>query len=128
MPRAIDVITAALRRLGVVAVDEPVQAADAAYARDVLDGLFAEIAETQGLGIDFDLDTVPRAYVEPLGVLLAVDIAPAYTKAPPTTRSGALVRIRAISWPLVAPEDEQTEGDDPTDYGWSPADVGGNYF
>ena len=113
---ALDVITSALRRLGIVAVDEPVQAHDEVYARGVLEAVFDEAKAAQGLKLTFGLDDIPHQFVEPLALLLAHELAPTYSKPPLVMRSTALVRLRALSWPL---EKRETDPAAPDDYGFS---------
>lgn len=114
--RALDVITSALRRLGIVAVDEPVQAHDEVYARGILEAIFEEAKTTQGLKLTFSLDDIPHKFVEPLALLLAHELAPAYSRPPLVLRSTALVRLRALSWPL---EKRETDPAAPDDYEFS---------
>lgn len=120
-----DVITRAFRRIGVLAVDESVQAADEAYAREVLEGVFDEAKTTQGLKLTFGLDDIPARFVEGLALLLAADIAPTYSKQPPP-RSLGLVRLRAAAWPVVK---RITDPRYPTDYDFSAGEsVEDTYF
>ncbi len=100
--RAIDVITRAFRRLGVVGVDDPVQAHDAASARAVLEGLVREMRTTEGISLPFSMDTIPSRFVEPLALLLAAEIASDYSAQPPVPRVTAIIRLRAASYPPSA--------------------------
>jgi len=93
MAARIDIIQMALRRINVVAEDEPATADQEAYVGAVLDSLYAEIAlESYPLWF---LADVPDASVRPLANLLAVEIAPDYAKAAPTSRGQAWRRLMA---------------------------------
>jgi hypothetical protein len=93
MAARIDIIQMALRRINVVAEDEPATADQEAYVGSVLDSLYAEIAlESYPL---WSLADVPDASVRPLANLLAVEIAPDYGRPAPATRGQAWRRLMA---------------------------------
>jgi len=94
MAAKIDIIQMALRRINVVAEDEPATADQEAYVGSVLDSLYAEIAQ-QSYPLWF-LTDVPDEAVRPLANLLAVEIAPDYSRAAPDTRAKAWRRLMAV--------------------------------
>lgn len=97
MPTRADVITRALRRLGVVAKDDAPDADDEALAGEVLDALFVEVQETQA--VTWALSAVPDEAFLPLANLLACDVAPDFSVAAPTPRAVALRRLLAVIRP-----------------------------
>lgn len=112
-----DVIERAFRRLGILAIDETPQPHDYAYARGVLVGIINEIQNSQGLTFVLSVDAIPVKYIEPLSLLLAVDLASSYSLPPPSARATAMMRLRAINWPLRQ-RDWRENIWEPTDYGW----------
>lgn len=93
MATRLDVIQMAFRRISVVADDEPITSDQEAYGGSVLDSLYAEIAsESYPL---WNLTDVPDAAYRPLATLLAVEIAPEYSRPAPTTRGQAWRRVMA---------------------------------
>lgn len=99
-----DVIERALVRIGVCAVDEPVQPDDAAKARATLEGLYEELKTPWGIGdFTWTLDAIPMKVRMPLAHLLAIRLAPDYGMAAPEPEKTALVRLRAVCavWPAV---------------------------
>lgn len=107
MATNLDVITRALRRLGVVAKDDAPGADDLAQGTDILAGIYAEIA-AMGLLLWPD-DDVPATVYMPLTTLLACEMAQDYSVAPPMSRAGAMLRLLA-----VINSDDRTNG--PDDY------------
>lgn len=93
MAARIDIIQMALRRINVVAEDEPATSDQEAYAGSVLDSIYAEIAN-ESYPLWF-LTDVPDASVRPLANLLAVEIAQDYGKPAPSTRGQAWRRLMA---------------------------------
>lgn len=93
MAARIDIIRMALRRINVVAEDEPATADQEAYVGAVLDSLYAEIA-AESYPLWFLAD-VPDHAVRPLANLLAVEIAPDYSRPAPDTRARAWRRVMA---------------------------------
>lgn len=98
-----DIITAAMRRLGIVAADETITADQSAYGGDVLEGLIAEIGDEAGAALTWDLDTAPAKSGRLLANLLAVEIAPQYSVAPPEPRGIAWLRLMGS----IRPDDRQ---------------------
>lgn len=94
MAAKIDIINMALRRIRVVAEDEPATSDQAAYVGAILDSLYAEIAE-QSYPLWF-LTDVPDQAVRPLANLLAVEIAPDYARVAPEARAKAWRRLMAV--------------------------------
>lgn len=94
-----DVARLAFRKIGVVAEDEAMTADQFATASDILDSIFAEI---QGVGSPYWTvdDVAPEAF-QPLATLLAVDLAPIYTRPAPTSRG--LAKLQVMS--AVQPDD-----------------------
>lgn len=96
-------IERALRRINVLAVDEPAQPDDYEKARQALEGLVAELATPWGLGaFTWTLDTIPAHIRTPLAFLLAVRLSQDYERPEPEPERTALVRLRAVSkpWPV----------------------------
>lgn len=89
----LDVVTRALRRIGVAAEDEAPTADQIANAGAVLDSLFAEL---QGEAtITWTLETTPAVSFVPLANLLAVEMAPEYGQPAPEGRPRAWRRLMA---------------------------------
>lgn len=102
-----DVITRALRRIGVTAKDETPGADDFTQCADILSGVYAEIA-SMGVVLWPDND-IPATVYLPLATLLATEVAQDYAVAPPMSRAGAMQRLLA-----VIQSDDRTGG--PEDY------------
>lgn len=95
MPKTrIEVVEAALRRLGVLASDEAITADEIEYSGQTLDALFAELQTSQGLTITWTIETVPDAAFLGLANLLAAEVAPHYARPSPTTRARGWMRLR----------------------------------
>jgi hypothetical protein len=106
-----DIATAALRHLAVLSADEPAQAADYAYAVDMLDSIAAEMAGAQGLTMPSDLDATPDALLLPLSRLLAVEVASYYAiQAEPRSRAVGRLRAALISNDLPDSRDTDEDG------------------
>lgn len=101
-----DVISKALRQLGVLGQGEVASAEDYAQANETLDALFAETNAAQGFFWPWTLDTVSDAAFLPLSYLLASEIAPGY-ELPGPSRSAAIARLRALQFP----DDRPLRGD-----------------
>lgn len=110
MPTRLDVIQTALRRIQVLSADEPADADMVAYAGDLLDGLFAEAKEVQGMAFTWTLDETPAAARLPLGYLLAVEVGPHYGR-PVERRSTAMARLRAYAFPDDREDVRDTDDD-----------------
>ena len=93
MATRLDIIQLAFRRLGIVADDEAITSDQESYGGTVLDSVYAEIAdECYPL---WSLSDVPAATTHPLSNLLAVELAPAYSRPAPATRGQAWRRVMA---------------------------------
>lgn len=66
-----DIVSLALRTIGVLSSDEEASADDFAYAGDILDAEFARVKVTEGFTWAWDIETVPDALYEPLARYLA---------------------------------------------------------
>lgn len=88
-----DVIERAFRILGVKAEDEALTADQYANGGDVLDSLFAELENEYA--ISWTLDTTPDVSFQPLGLLLAVELAGEYGRPRPASRPAAWRRFMA---------------------------------
>lgn len=97
MRTRLDVVTRALRRIGVAAHDEAPTADQIDNAGAVYDALLIEIGAETGTAIYGD--SVDEAVFVPLANLLAVEIAPDFGVAMPTTRGAALIRLLGVLRP-----------------------------
>jgi hypothetical protein len=88
------VVTRALRRLGVVAVDEAPEAHDIQGGLEALTGLIEELP-VRGIFLDFT-DVIPAACVIPMADALAAELSPIYERPAPVPQATAFVRLRAI--------------------------------
>jgi hypothetical protein len=94
MATNIDVVTRALRRLGIVAKDDAPGADDEAMGTEVLAGLYAEIA---AIGVlMWPDDDVPSNVFLPISTLLACELAQDYSVPPPVARATALRRVLSV--------------------------------
>lgn len=98
-----DVVEAALRRIGVVGMAEPLTADQEAQGREALEGLLAEI-KTE-VAFTWTAETVPGAVFLPLAALLAVEVAPSYDVPRPGSYSRAWHRLMAV----LRPDDRDDE-------------------
>ena len=106
-----EIITDALRSIGVVAKDEPAQADDYAVGKAALDALFAELQTSPGMvWADLTVDTIPDAFRIPLGHLLGCDLAPMYGASPVSPRATAMIRLRAVQNVYVRDMDYNKDG------------------
>ena len=97
MKTRLDVISRAMRRIGVRAEDETLTADQITSVGEVYDALIAELG-TEVL-LPFTGASVPdKAYLS-LANLLAVEIAPDYGVPPMTTRGSAYGRVLAVLRP-----------------------------
>lgn len=96
-----DLITAALRKARVVAVDETPAAEHAAFGKECFDGLAAEL-QSYGTTDGF-WSSIPEHLFAPLTRLLAADIAAAYGYPVQETREKALISVMA----LMRPDDRE---------------------
>lgn len=110
MPTKTDVINTALRRIQVLSADEPADKDMIAYAGSLLDGVFAEVNEVQGMAFTWALDATPAAAHLPLAYLLAVEVAPHYGR-PAEPRSRAMGRLRAYAFPDDRTDSRDLDGD-----------------
>lgn len=110
MPNKRDVITQALRRIGVLSADESPSASQWDHAEATLDAVFAEFSSVQG-SISWALDATPNAALIPLADILAAEIAPHFDVAGPN-RSRAVLRLRAALMPDNRPDPRDYDGDD----------------
>lgn len=97
MRTRLDIVTRALRRIGVAAHDETPTADQIDNAGAVYDSLLIEIDAETGTAIDGD--AVDEAVFVPLANLLAVEIAPDFGVPMPTTRGAALIRLLGVLRP-----------------------------
>ena len=93
-----EVVSLALRQLGVLAADEQASADQFNYAGDVLDAVFAEENAVQGWGFVWTMNAVPDGAALGLAQLLAAEIAPHYMVGSPP-RSRGIARLRAFAFP-----------------------------
>lgn len=91
MATRLDIITLALRDIGVVARDEAASADDVSFVGSVLDSVFAEIENE--FDVTWTIETVPTVSAWALARLLGVDIAPSFDMAPRETRARAWRRF-----------------------------------
>lgn len=91
-----EVITRAMRHIRVLGANETADADMVATAGDVLDALFAEFQQTQGVTFSWALDATPDGAFLPLAYLLGAEIAPDYNR-PAQSRSRAIGRLRAFA-------------------------------
>lgn len=112
-----DVIEHAMRRIGVLASDEPAQAEDYRDASSILDALTDELQAIHG--IEIDPDEVSGAARMPLARLLSVELAMSYDVAPRDIREAMIGRLRAIYYPddRKAPE-SSVPSDGYGEWGW----------
>lgn len=94
-----DIIETAFRRIGVVAEDEPATADQFKTAKTLLAQIEAEISAPDWTA------GYPETVALQVAMLLAVDLAQAYSVAPRDRRGRALMRLRAITNP-----DDRDEG------------------
>jgi len=94
-----EVVGAALRRLGILSVDETVSADQIGYCGDVLDALLSELQSLWGVTFSWTVATVPAAGFLPLSYLLAAEVAPHYMVNPPETPGRSMARFRAYALP-----------------------------
>lgn len=93
MATRIDVITRAMRRLGIVADDEVLTADQMANAGDVLDSLFVEAGREAPM--PFDLNNTPSESYAALANYLAAEMAAEYGVTAPDTPARAKLRFVA---------------------------------
>ncbi|MFV1644936.1 hypothetical protein VWZ82_13010 [Phaeobacter sp. JH20_41] len=89
-----EVVNMALHHIGVVSSDEEPEAVDQLYADQVLDGVFAELQNSQDITISWGLDETPETAFLPLAFLLASEVA-AHFGVQAMPRSRAMGRFRA---------------------------------
>jgi len=107
MATNLDLVTLALRRLGVTAKDDAPNADDMALGLTSLVNLLAEIT-SHGVTAWTD-DAISSDVAGPLEVLLACDLAQGYAVSPPSSRASAVLRVLAI----LNPDDRQPEPNNP---------------
>jgi hypothetical protein len=91
MATKLDVIRRAFRFLGVVADDEAMTADQEAAGSDLLDSLYAEVSNEAPPS--FTIEDVPAESATFLAMVLAADLAPQYSAAPPYSRGQAMIRL-----------------------------------
>lgn len=97
-----EVIDQAMRKLGVLAEDEVLTAAQIAEADEVLQGLYGELEAE--VAPSWTIDDVPQAAFLPLANLLASELAASFRVAPPVTRANAWLRLLANLRAAPSPE------------------------
>jgi len=111
MPKnAVDVVAMAHRRIRILSVDEAPSADQTEFGTDILDALFAELKQTDGMAFTWTLDAVPDGAFLPLSFLLATEIAPHYER-PSERRSQAMGRLRAYAFPDDRADRRDTDDD-----------------
>lgn len=105
-----EIVERALRRISVLAVDEPADPAVYTTAREALEGLVEELRTPWGLGhFTWTLADVPAKVRTPLAYLLAVRLASGYEQPEPEPEKTALVRLRAVCAEFPAVEGDTDE-------------------
>ncbi len=100
MPKTtLDTVTAALRRIGVVAVDEPADAATYAVATEIFETFYAELPD-EGFTTLTDANAVPDKAFNAIVQMAAKDIAPQFgVPAPQNDWREGLRRLRRMYMP-----------------------------
>jgi len=93
-----DIVTRALRKIGVCGIEDAPEAGDAANATAVLEALFPQIKAEQGFTFTWSLNETPEAAFLPLAYLLASEIASDYGKQGPSY-SRSMASLRAYAFP-----------------------------
>ncbi len=93
-----DVISRALRRIRVLAMDEAATAEQEDVAGEALTSLGVELELTHGI-IMPDLDNVPEDTFLPLAYVLAAEIAPDFARPAPEAKGTAITRLRSVTNP-----------------------------
>lgn len=104
-----DIVTLALRQIGVAAVDEAPTADEYQYAGDILDGEFARMKVSEGFTWTWTIDEVPDALYEPLSRYLASKLTTYGVPLPSSAQ--AMAKIREYS----LPNDVEDRSDDDED-------------
>ena len=102
-----DVIRRAFRFLGVVADDEAMTADQEAAGSDLLDSIYADLSNEAPPS--FRIEDVPAESATFLAMVLAADLAPQYSVAPPYSRGSAMIRLLGTIRPDDRPEIVQAE-------------------
>ena len=105
MATKLDVVQAALRRLGVIAADESATAEQLQIGGEALVAIEASL----GFRAPFSVEDVPATSFLPLAELLAADLAAVYMVAPPASRARAWHRFMAT----IRSDDRETAYEDP---------------
>lgn len=92
----LDVITKALRDIGVLAIDEAPEANDEASVGDVFDAIYAELSNE---AITFSSSFIPADLFIGLSQMVAADAAPMYGRQAPVSRARAKLRMNAVMNP-----------------------------
>ena len=103
----IDLVSQAFRRLGILAVDEPLTADMAAHGVETYDLLVAELTAdglvlglpVAGVKVPWAADAVPDGFAMPLAALLSTELAVHYDTPPRDTRARCIARLRSILLP-----------------------------
>ena len=101
-----DIVTHALRKIGVLAIDEVASGTDFGHARDTYHAEFARVKADQGFAWTFTYDTVPDDLLVPMSEFLASTLTDYGRPVPNHAR--AIAQLRAYSFPDDRP--------DPADY------------
>ena len=104
MKTRLEVITRALRRIRIVAMDEAATTDQENVAGDALDALVLELDRSHDLHIGNSTQFEDDIFL-PLAYLLAAEIAPDFSVQSPEPRSRALMRLRSVLDPndYIAP-------------------------
>ncbi|PJN96874.1 hypothetical protein CNY89_00020 [Amaricoccus sp. HAR-UPW-R2A-40] len=111
MPNKADIVRMAFSRAnGANGVGDPVSGEDYDFAARVLGALVAELVVAHRITLGFDLDNTPDRYLLPLADLLSHEIAGQYEVTPQGSKTGALMRLRAVHNPYVRDMDLNDNG------------------
>lgn len=111
MPKtSLDIITQALRLIGVVDVGEVPPADYHAHAKPLLESEFANVKEIQGFAWAWTIETVPDELFAAFAEMLASLIAPTYGVGGPSY-ARAVFKMRAYSFPNDVENSQDTDGD-----------------
>jgi len=94
----LDVITRALREIGVTAHDETPSAGEGEIARETWRALFQELDDGERMAFDFTFDAVPERLFLPLARVLASRLAMTFSR-PPMDEMGAMALLRRQVFP-----------------------------
>lgn len=106
---AIDIVTLALRNIGVTAVDEEPQAEEYAYALPIYQAEFARLREDQGFDWAWTHDTVPDDLFVPMAMFAASTLTAFGRPLPSQAR--AIGMLRSYSFPDDRPDPADLDDD-----------------